>query len=516
MANPAPGVNVNITTAAVNPTNPTSTSTWFVVGMAAGPSGVAVPVKSMSDFTNSFGQIINGSLTGRYTLNANVDSTLLYDALDVFFREGGSSAYVSRVQPTSTGVAAATSAVAGKFIFTAAGKGTWANSSSSNAVGLILTITGYTAGVSTAYSAVIAYSGVTLATTSGLAVDADVVNWVNSLPLYQAMCTAATQSGTTNLPAAGSSVSIYFTAGTDVAVVDADSAVALTAFNVSYGPGQVSFPGATTSAVYNNLTNHAAAFNRVAFLDAANTPSAATIETAAAGVQTGSTDSSYAAMFAPWIIVPGLANTNPSVLVSPVFSRTVAPCALAAALVAVNDSTNDANVPAAGVKSGKSTFATGVSTVYSDADRGNLNTSGVNVIRLVPNVGVIALYGFQSLAFAPAWAALNNVRFRMQITRDLDAIGEGFVFREIDGKGHIFSSFGGALSGQLQAYWARNSLYGLTADLSFSVNVGASVNTPTTIAAGQLNAAVAVRMAPFAEFVTINITKYISSAPLPL
>lgn len=513
MANVAPGVTVNVTAASSNslPNNPTGT--WFVLGNASGPAGMVVPIQSMNDFTSVFGKIVNGNLTGRYSLT-HVDSTLLYDALDVFFKEGGIQAFVSRVQPASTGVAA-TSSTGGKFQLTANGKGTWANSSNSAVDGVILTLTGVSINGNTFQSAVITYNGLTTASVSGLSTDTDVINWINSLPAYQSMVTAASVAGSSILPTAGSSTSIYLAGGTDTATADGDADAALALINETYGVGQVSFPGNTSATVQAALANHAASFNRVALVDAPNTATTADIITAAQSLQYAVTDPSYVAVFGPWVKVPGVVNTNPSVTSGVVFSRTVAPVALAAAKMAKNDVGNDANVPAAGSNNGASSYATGLSATFSNSDLGDLNAAGVNVIRAVPNVGTIAIYGFRSLAIDPNWKFLNNVRFRMQVIRDLDRIAEGYVFQEIDGKGHIFSQLAGAIAGQLQQYWIRGSLYGLTASDAFSVNTGSQVNTPVTIAAGQINAQVALKMSPFGEFVTINVVKYAVNATLP-
>lgn len=515
MANSAPGVNINVFANAASPNNAVATGNWFVVGNAAGPAGVIVPITSMNDFNTYFGAYINGQVTGRYTLNSNVDSTLLYDALDVFFREGGVQAYVSRVQPTSTGVAATTGSTGGKILLTASGKGTWANSTNASPAGLILTITGATVTGGTAYSAVIYYNGNILANAGGFGSETDIINWVNSLPAYKSMCVASAQSGSSVLPTAGSSTSLYFSSGTDAAIGDADSAPALAVFTDIYGPGQVSYPGVTTSAVYGNVANHAQAFNRVAVLDAPNSATAATVISAASGVQAAANDPSYASMFAPWLIVPGVVSTNPASVSTAALNRTVAPSSLAAAKMAANDQSSDANVPAAGIAKGVSAYSVNVSQVYSASDRANLNTAGVNVIRNVPNVNVIAIYGFRSLAFDPSWQFLNNVRFRMQVIRDFDLIAESFVFQEIDGRGQLFSKLGGAIAGQCQAYWTRKSLYGATAQDAFVVNTGPQLNTPTTIAAGQINASVGLRMSPFGEVVTVNVTKFLASAPLP-
>jgi hypothetical protein len=513
MSNQAPGVNI-IVNAAPSPTTPSNTTgQWFVLGVAAGPAGVVVPVNSINDFINAFGSIQNGALTGRYTLSEYVDSTLLYDALDVYFREGGATAFVSRVNAAES-VVAATSAEANAFILTASGGGTWANSSSASATGLILTIAASTVNSTTVYTATLAYNGVPVAAPSqNLLTNADVVNYVNSLS--PAFCTAALQDQTSALPTTGDSISIYFTGGTDLAVQDSDIAAALVPFDILYGPGQVSYPGNTDATVYSSLTEHAQAFNRVAYLDGANTPTAATIESAVTALQvTDGVDPSYAGVFAPWVVVPGVVNSNPSLPVAPVFNRTVAPCALAAAKAALNDASHDCNVPAAGPDYA-ATYAIGLSQTYSAADRGNLNAGGVNVIKIVPNVNDISIYGFRSAAFDPNWVYLNNIRFRMQMVRDVDILAEGYAFDEIDGQGQLIAAFNGSLGGLLLAYWNRKSLYGTTAAEAFSINTGPTVNTPATIAANQLNANLSVKMSPFAEQITVTITKYLANATLP-
>ena len=518
MANSAPGVNINVSANAGNPATNNSTGTWFAVGMAAGPAGVAVPLSSLSDFNKYFSAIPSGQTTptGRYTLNANVDSTLLYDALDVYFREGGVQAFVSRIQPTSTGVVATTGTTGGKFTLTAQGKGTWANSSSSAANGVILTLTNNAASGTNSIYATINYNGVTTASIGGLVSDTDVINWVNSLPTYQSMCTAAATAGTSALPGSSTTVSIYLTGGTDIAVSnDTDVVGALAVFTDLYGPGQVSFPGATTTTTYNLIANHAYAFNRVAVLDCANTSTVATLTGEVAGLQATATDPSYASFFAPWLVVPAAAFGNANTAAGFPANRVVAPCALAAAKMAANDVGNDSNNPAAGINSGASKYAVNITQNFAAADRATLNTAGVNVIRNVPNVNVIAIYGFRSAALDPNWVYLNNCRFRMQMVRDFDNVAENFVFAEIDGKGQIFSKLNGSLAGLCQSYWTRKSIYGITADAAFTINTGPLVNTPTTIAAGQINAQVSVKLSPFGEFVTINITKFAVNANIP-
>lgn len=515
MANVAPGAYVNVTSAGPNPTLPASTGTWFVTGLAAGPANTAFPIRSISDFNTYFGQLVNGQVTGRYVISANMSSLTLYDALDEFFHDGGNTAYVSRIQPTSTGVAAASSSSVNAWILTANGKGTWANSSNSNASGVIVSITGYTVGSQTVYSATIAYNGIVIASTNGLLTDTDFINWVQSLSVGTGggFITAAAQVQTSTLPASGSTITIYLTGGTDVAIVDADQVVALTAFTALLGPGQVSYPGGTSAADWNALVAHAIAFNRVAYLDAPDTATASTIETQVATFQAAAADSSYAAVFAPWVVVPGIVNTNSSSLTSPVFNRTVAPSAYAAACAAVNDANSDANSPAAGLGFASS-YITGVTQTYVQSDLANLNADGICVIKQVPT-GQFVLWGFRSAAFNPAWTYLNNVRMRMQIVFEAGNLAETFVFGEIDPKGKFFARLNGALSGLMLGYYQRGSLYGATSGDAYSVNTGPAVNTIVTIAAGAVNANIAVKLSPFAENVNINITKYNLTTAIP-
>ena len=510
----APGTYVTVTANASNLTVQNPTGTWFALGVAAGPANIPVPVQSMNDFNAVFGQIVNGQITGRYALT-NMNSTALYDALDVYFREGGMQAYVVRVQPTSTGVAATSGTSGGLWTLTASGKGSWANSSSSSAAGVILTVNFISTGN---YSATIAYNGNINASITGLSGDTDIVNWVNSLPLYQGLVTASSNAGTTALPTSTASpLTVYMTSGTDVAVADADVTAALASITEAYGPGQVSYPGNTNAAVYVSLANHAANNNRVALLDAPNSATATTVASAVSTFQgTGSVvDPSYAAFFGPWLLTPGTTNVNPSATNPYAFTRTVAPVALAAAKISQNDAGHDANVPAAGLTNGNATYVTGLTQTYSASDRALLNSAGVNVVRNVPNVGTICIYGFRSASTNPAWTFFSNVRFRMQVVAQFDAIAEGFVFQEIDGKGQLFGKLAGSLGAQCQAYWLRGSLYGPDAGSAYVVNTGPNVNTPATIQAGQINAVVSLKMSPFGEFVNISVVKYAVTATLP-
>ena len=498
----APGVYTSIVAAPSSSNSSPPTGTWFVTGQTqAGPTGVAVPITSMGDYLAYLG--------------TRVSYGILYDSLDEFFHDGGVLAYVSRI----TGPAAVSAAVtlvdqAGSPLstlsVTAGGAGTWGNN---------LSVTIATGSVSNSYTIAVKTisPAATIITSPNLLTPADAVTWAKSLNVWQSGVVIANLGSATAAPTnnpANGSFPLVSGADDNANTTEAEWTAALTSFSGHYGSGQVSAPGHTTETGYVALNTHAIAFNRVSLLDVADSATAATLATQASTFQTagGGGDASYGALFAPWVVIPGIPTALPS---SSSFApvRVVPPSALVAAAMAKSDLTNDTNTPAAG-PNGASSYAIGVTNSYTSADRGTLNAAGVNVIRTMPN-GVIELYGYRSLALDPAWVFLNNVRFRMQVINEFDVIGEALVFQEIDGRGHLFARFNTALSGKCQQYWLDNSIYGATAAEAFSVNTGPGVNTPATIAAGQLGAQVSLRMSPAAEVVTISVVKYSVAQTLP-
>ena len=493
----APGVYVTVAAAPPSPAGNTATGTWFVTGQTVqGPTGVAIPITSMTDYANFL-----GARSGTYSL--------LFDALDEFFRDGGTLAYVSRV-PFSTGAPVAATIVLGGVTLTAAGVGAWGNTLA------VAVSTGLTpAGVTIAGTVVltITLGGVAIVPPSpNLYTTADAAAWAGAISKWLLPVNVTVTS--TVMPTVAASAP--FATGADgTASVEGDWTTALTTFTNLYGVGQVSAPGHTTAVGYVAINAHAQAFNRVGLLDVTDGPTATTLISYATTFQTAvvaaGQDPSYSALFGPWITLPGISNATPGSS-SPVPTRTCAPSALAAATMAKSDRTNNTNVPAAGLN-GLSTYAINVTQNFIDSDRGLLNSAGVNVVR--NRLNSIMVYGFRSLAIDPNWVYLNNVRFRMQMQSDFGNIAQSFVFQEIDGQGHVFSTLAGAIAGQCQTYFIAGALYGVNPQNAYLVNTGPQVNTPATIAASQINAQVSVRMSPIGEFVPINVSKYAVSAALP-
>lgn len=285
---------------------------------------------------------------------------------------------------------------------------------------------------------------------------------------------------------------------------EAAPAVATTGFQTALdrltkdlGPGQVfsaTFQSAEDGAA---LLAHAAAANRVALLSPADGAASALVAQGEA-LQLDA-NARYGALFGPSAVIPGVAAGT---------TRTVPYAAVEAGIISRNDVAFAAGQPAAGIN-GQSVFALDLTTRYTDQEYQDLNEAGVNMARVIFNG--VRTYGYRSLVDPTGgqamWLDFGHARLNMGIVAAAEAIAERYVFSQLDGRRRTISSFGGDLRAMLVPYYERGSLYGDTADEAFWVDVGYTVNTDATIAAGELHAVIEVRMSPFAELVVIEIVK---------
>jgi hypothetical protein len=273
---------------------------------------------------------------------------------------------------------------------------------------------------------------------------------------------------------------------------------ALDKFHIALGPGQVSVPGNIETTVNDALLQHAVDHNRCALIEGPPASDAATLTTYAATMRTH-VGARYAALFCPQGIIPGIAGAT---------TRSVSWAAIEAGIIARNDSQGmNANVPAAGVN-GVSSYAIDLEARFSDTEYTELNEAGVNMAQY--RWGALETYGYRTLVdveTVPDWWSFGHSRVHMAIVADAGAVAERYVFSQMDGRGKRIAQFGGDLRGMLVPYYESGALYGATAEEAFQVNVGPAVNTPETIAMGELHAMIMVRMSPFAEYVVIEIVK---------
>jgi hypothetical protein len=475
-----PGTTVTLVDTPPPRSAPTDTSVWFIAGFTE--KGPVTPqlVTSLAAHDRLYG-------------STRVAWGVVRDSLEVFFREGGGRAYVSRVVGP-TPVLATLNLLDGSSAISLVAKaksyGAWGNA---------IKVAVQAGGGGGTFKISVLYNDVEVENSGDLATTADAVAWgVNSSYID------LIQGASTNDPAVAAAAAL--TTGTDdhSSATDTEWNTAINRFGKALGPGQVSMPGRTTDTAHTNLLAHAASHNRFAILDFIDTATAASILTDVADAR--SANARWGAAFGPWAIVPG---------VVPKTTRTIPYSAIESGIIARNEAAGlNPDVPAAG-RNGQSVFALDLTQTYSDADRESLNNAGFNVA--VIKYGGVRTYGYRSLANPTTesnYIEASNMRLVMAITAEADGIAEDYLFQVIDGQGHLLADFKGDLVGMLKPYYDAGALYGATAAEAFFVDVGPQVNTPETIAAQELHAVLSLRMSPFAETVQINIVKKAVTEPV--
>jgi hypothetical protein len=435
-----------------------------------------------------------------HTKRAYVNAVLAYDSAETFFKEGGSVLYVGRV----VGPGAVTASVmipdnvaANTLQAQAKGPGDYGNDLNvvirTNAQDANIPVGSFRVRVQTD-------AAVVLEESYDLLDDQAAIVWGNNVSKYIKFVDQAS----TLDPVAGT---YSLASGTldSAGITDTQWLAALDRFTSDLGPGQVFAPGRTTSAGHIQIANHALANNRIAVLDGADTAVAATlIAMPAAVIDSGARRSRFSGIFAPWLNITGLTGGT---------FRVVPPSPAVAGLMARNDAAGRSpNDPSAGER-GIFNSVLSLTQSYIDADREALNTAGVNIIRDI--FGTRKVYGYRTTADPvndARWVGLGNSRLHRAVAALAYAVGERFIFRQIDGQGRLFNEFGGSLIGEVcMPFFLAGSLYGESPQEAFSVNVGPTVNTTATIEANEIHAVITLRMSPFGEEVTIEIVKLLVS-----
>lgn len=463
-----PATVVTLRTTPSNVSAPVDTGVAFVVGLTDRGPLTPQAIYNMGQFFTIFGD--------RQTYSP------LYDWLDVFFREGGYKAYVSRVVGPAATVGSLNLLDAGaaiSLIVSAIGPGAWSNQIKVQVAAGV--------GAGTYVIRVLDINNVILEDSGDLLDTAAGVQWGQ----YSNYIRIA-QGASVNDPAVVAAT--VLSAGTDdrVNAVDANWLTSVNRFTKDLGPGQIVFPGRTTDTAHGQLVAHEQANNRVAVLDFPDSATIGTLQASAAAARDRAT-----AGWGPWLQVPGVVTGQ---------NRVVPASALICGLCARNDGALGANHPSAG-RFGQSRYAFDVSQpAWDDASRNTLNGSGVNVVRNMS--GVITVFGWRSTSTDPNWIDFGNARLFMALSARLDIVSQNYLFDVIDGQnGDTIIGFHDDLAGVLMEFFNSNQLFGDTADVAFSVDTGPGVNTLATIAANELHAVISLRMAPMAELVQIEIVK---------
>ncbi len=484
---PRPGVTITSRAARSARGDDTSTGTWFVTGFTeSGPVGVASRITSLSDYEAVYG--------GR-TTQGNSYPAMLYDSLDLFFQEGGATAYVSRVVGPTTTTSARTlvdrnGTPANTLRIDAAYPGSY---------GTRLSVAVADGVPSNSYTLTIYLDGNVVEVHSDLLTPGAAVSALATSPYVRAVDLASATAPPGNNPAIASVTALTGGGDNNATATETEWTAALATFAADFGPGQVSAPGRTTLAAQQALISHARLNNRVAYLDVVDSASYSTLIATAAALNAYQ-GSEYAGLFGSWNEFPALTGTAP---------RAAPGSSFAAGLTARLDAEFAHAAGAPGGSQGTAALAIGVRNPvggFTETQQTALFNAGVNMSRAFRIQGV-QLYGFESLNRSVDWGQLNFGRQRMSLVHRFKEAGKEYVFRTIDGRGQLFAEFGGRLTGILKGDWELNALYGEEEEDAFFVDTSSAVNTTATINNNELRANVYARFSPAATLVLIDVVK---------
>lgn len=286
-------------------------------------------------------------------------------------------------------------------------------------------------------------------------------------------------------------------------VAAADYVSALDRFDTGLGDGSVAIPGQTGATVWNGIIAHCELNNRIGILAAAQGETTGNLKSSAAGM-----DTEYCGLFAPWLIVDDGAFGT----------RTISPEGFVMAKRSqAHESVGPWVVPAG--KAGEGLTIIDVDQNFSDDEGTELSDSKVSAIRR--KAGAVRLYEWRSLA-----RDMDNYRY----LKDRDVLNrlvvmaeetlEDYVFKPIDGKGHLLSAINSALVGMVQPIADAGGLYPYLdndrreVDPGYRVETGSEINTDESLAGNEVRARLLVRVSPTGGLVTLNIVKVGILSPL--
>ena len=480
---PLPGVSYETRDASGTSGPPLDTATAFIAGLAErGPIDRPVFVPTPAKYASVFGE--------------EFAPGYLYDAAQILPEEGGAGAWFQRVVGGDYVLSTAnlTDGEDDTLQVDAVDPGAWGDD-----IDIATTV----GGGNVTYT--VKYKDVVVETSPALGTNAEAVAWAENSEYVRFKDLGGGD------PTA-QTVSLEDGDDDRASITDSDRKAALALFTADLGPGQVLYPGATTTAMYTALLEHAESHNRTALLDGADTATVATLTGAAATLRAlGKKLAGCGGLFAPWAVVPGPAGGT---------TKTIPYSIIQAGLCARRDAdTFDASIgvgnpnsPAAGVYQGAgvSRVATGLSQEpWTDAERETLNDAGVNVVRVVYEA--VVTYGYRTLT-NPVTDELNvwlsNRRIDMALLAREAAIGEEFNFRQVDGRGRVLGEFKAALIGRAcMPYWEIGALFGETPEEAFAVETGDQVNPAEQLAEGLVKAETEAKRSPLAERVKLLYVK---------
>lgn len=204
-------------------------------------------------------------------------------------------------------------------------------------------------------------------------------------------------------------------------------------------------------------------------------------------------DSSFAALYGPWLMAPDPLAVDGAGL------RAVPPSGHVCGFIADTDLRSGVHrAPANGVLR----WAQATTLLLDDALHGVLNPEHVNAIRAFTGRG-LRIVGARTLASDPDWRFINVRRLLLMLEKAI-RIGTQWVVFEPNNR-LTRAKLQLALTSLLLEVWRRGALVGRTADEAFFVRCGEPENPPDATTRGRLTAEIGLAPARPFEFIIVRV-----------
>lgn len=255
----------------------------------------------------------------------------------------------------------------------------------------------------------------------------------------------------------------------------------------------ISVPGVTAPEVMVSLVAHCENMkNRVAVLDMpedyANTKELIEYR--------GMIDSTYAAMYHPWIQVTDRATKKPAY---------IPPSGAVMGIYARTDNTRGVHKAPAN----EPVYCIGLKTNYTKAEQDILNPEGINLIRAIPGQG-IRVWGARTASSNSTFRYVNVRRLFIYVEESIKANTNWVVFEPNDPT--LWSRVRLTVSTFLDNMWRSGMLAGSSPAEGFFVEIGSSTMSKDDIANGRLICNIGIAPTRPAEFVIFRVSQFTSEA----
>ncbi|MDO4292932.1 MAG: phage tail sheath subtilisin-like domain-containing protein [Eubacteriales bacterium] len=207
-------------------------------------------------------------------------------------------------------------------------------------------------------------------------------------------------------------------------------------------------------------------------------------------------DSTYAAMYHPWIQVFDRSSNQPGFIppsgaVMGIYSRT------------------DINRGVHKAPANETVFCTGLYVNYTKAEQDILNPAGVNLIRALPGQG-IRVWGARTASSNSSFKYVNVRRLFIFVEESIKANTNWVVFEPNDST--LWQRVHLTISNFLDNLWRNGMLSGTSASEAYFVEIGSSTMGRDDIMNGRLICNIGIAPSRPAEFVIFRVTQHTAEA----